>query len=48
MNSDPEVHEIAFQYGKNVGIAFQVRAADLSLLVFKKINKNVNIKIKLR
>lgn len=24
MNSDPEVHEIAFQYGKNVGIAFQV------------------------
>ena len=47
MNSDPEVHEIAFQYGKNVGIAFQVRA-DLSLLVFKKINKNVNIKIKLR
>lgn len=24
VNSDPEVHEIAFQYGKNVGIAFQV------------------------
>ncbi|CAG05473.1 unnamed protein product [Tetraodon nigroviridis] len=24
VNSDPEVHEIAFQYGKNVGIAFQL------------------------
>lgn len=24
VNSDPEVHEIAYQYGKNVGIAFQV------------------------
>lgn len=24
VNSDPEVQEIAFQYGKNVGIAFQV------------------------
>lgn len=24
VNADPEVHEIAFQYGKNVGIAFQV------------------------
>ncbi|KAG9276766.1 decaprenyl-diphosphate synthase subunit 1 [Astyanax mexicanus] len=23
-NSDPEVHEIAYQYGKNVGIAFQL------------------------
>lgn len=27
MNSDPEVHEIAYQYGRNVGIAFQVRHA---------------------
>lgn len=26
VNSDPDVHEIAFQYGKNVGIAFQVRS----------------------
>nr|XP_020458102.1 decaprenyl-diphosphate synthase subunit 1 [Monopterus albus] len=24
VNSDPEVHEIAYQYGKNVGIAFQL------------------------
>lgn len=24
VNSDPEVHEIAFQYGRNVGIAFQL------------------------
>ncbi|KAJ3611248.1 hypothetical protein NHX12_021264 [Muraenolepis orangiensis] len=24
VNSDPDVHEIAFQYGKNVGIAFQL------------------------
>lgn len=24
VTSDPEVHEIAFMYGKNVGIAFQV------------------------
>lgn len=24
VNSDPEVHEIAYQYGRNVGIAFQV------------------------
>lgn len=23
-NSDPEVHEIAYQYGKNIGIAFQL------------------------
>lgn len=27
VNSDPEVHEIAFQYGRNVGIAFQVMFA---------------------
>lgn len=24
VNSDPEVHEIAYQYGRNVGIAFQL------------------------
>ncbi|CAB1341205.1 unnamed protein product, partial [Coregonus sp. 'balchen'] len=24
VNSDPEVHEIAFQYGRNIGIAFQL------------------------
>lgn len=24
VSSDPEVHEIAFQYGRNVGIAFQL------------------------
>ncbi|KAI3355410.1 hypothetical protein L3Q82_018251 [Scortum barcoo] len=24
VNSDPEIHEIAYQYGKNVGIAFQL------------------------
>ncbi|XP_062335346.1 decaprenyl-diphosphate synthase subunit 1 [Osmerus eperlanus] len=24
VNSDPEIHEIAFQYGRNVGIAFQL------------------------
>lgn len=27
VNSDPEVHEIAYQYGRNVGIAFQVMFA---------------------
>lgn len=26
VNSDPEVHEIAYQYGRNVGIAFQVHS----------------------
>lgn len=29
VNSDPEVHEIAFQYGRNVGIAFQVMFATM-------------------
>lgn len=24
VNSDPDIHEIAYQYGRNVGIAFQV------------------------
>lgn len=33
VNSDPEVHEIAFQYGRNVGIAFQVMFAVLLFLL---------------
>lgn len=34
VNSDPEVHEIAYQYGKNVGIAFQVICDLMNLFFF--------------